>query len=656
MNKKLSIHLAAFITILLLASPILVLTVRAIPPINQNTLIVDINGNGDYASIKDAINAANSTDIIEIKEGIYKENNLVVDKKLTIIGDSSSSTIIDFNGETGFILSSTDVDISNLKLTNAGDYAIQVTTGSNSCTISNCIIDKYGAGTAIFIGASYVVVSNCNISGLDSTGIGINMPQSNNIIRGCTIQGFDAGIIASINAHGNEILNCNVVNNQVGIDIRINSHTNTVSECNLYSNVKGIYIWQSSNNNLVYRNNFWKNDINAADESNNSWDNGVLGNYWDDYHGEDTNNDGIGDTPYIVSGENKDRYPIMNLILPDVITLPTNIKQTTSISDNKPSFTWTPSIYSKEIKGYFVKIDTNSEQFIGDKTSWTAPVNVSDGIHIFYIRAETIDNTSTIYATFVFYIYTSINASLIDSDNDGIPDIEENKLGSDPNNPRDVTRIYPGGKPYFLVDVNGDGSFDVLYNPATKTTTAIEKSGTKYLIDTNGDEKWDYIYDTTDGSISTYRKEEQTAQTLNIWIIIIPALTLAILAAISIIVWYYIKNIKSKPEKPRYEEYKKPEAKPVEPPAIKKPLAKIPTTERRYTVEMMDETRALIQKIEQDFAEYVENLRQLDEQIEETSQETENKKIYQETKKIETKDMKDIESEVDKLFSGLSKK
>ena len=656
MNKKLSVQLVTFITALLLTSPILVTIVRTIPPLTSDTLIVDINGNGDYTNIIDAINNAKTTDIIEIKEGIYKENNLLVNKKITIIGESTDGTIIDFNGETGFILSSTDVDISNLKLTNAGKYAIKVESDSDSCTISNCIIDKYGADTAIFLGASYVVVSNCNISGLGSTGIGINMPQSNNIIKGCTIQGFDVGIMASINAHDNDILDCNIVSNEVGIDIRINSHDNIVSECNLYSNVKGINIWQSSNNNLIYRNNFWKNDFNAFDENNNSWNNDAHGNYWDDYRGEDIDNNGIGDTPYVVYGENKDRYPIMNLILPDVITLPTNIRQTTSISDNKPSFTWTPSIYSKEIKGYYVKIDANAEEFIGDKTSWTSPVNVSDGTHIFYIRAETIDGTSTIYATFVFYLYSSIDLSSLDSDNDGLPDTEENQLGSDPNNLRDVTKIYPGGKPYFLVDVNDDNSFDVLYNPTTKTTSAIEKSGGKYLMDTNGDGEWNYIYDTADGSISTYSEEGTTSETLSIWMLMIPVLILMILAVISIIAWYYIKNIRIKSKHPRYEEHKKPETKPVEPQVIKKPLVKIPTTERGYTVEMMNETRFLIQKIEQDFAEYVENLRQLDEQIEKTSQEPENEEIYQETKKIETKDMSDIEAKVDKLFSELSKK
>jgi hypothetical protein len=50
-----------------------------------------------------------------------------------------------------------------------------------------------------------------------------------------------------------------------------------------------------------------------------SWDNSTLGNYWDDYSGLDDNQDGIGDTPYIIDENNKDNYPLMNPIELDVI-------------------------------------------------------------------------------------------------------------------------------------------------------------------------------------------------------------------------------------------------------------------------------------------------------------------------------------------------
>ncbi len=43
-----------------------------------------------------------------------------------------------------------------------------------------------------------------------------------------------------------------------------------------------------------------------------SWDNDNVGNYWGEYSGLDKNNDGIGDSPYIIDENNKDNYPLMN--------------------------------------------------------------------------------------------------------------------------------------------------------------------------------------------------------------------------------------------------------------------------------------------------------------------------------------------------------
>jgi hypothetical protein len=47
-----------------------------------------------------------------------------------------------------------------------------------------------------------------------------------------------------------------------------------------------------------------------------SWDNGTIGNYWDDYSGLDENDDGIGDTPYIIDENNKDNNPLVNSWFP----------------------------------------------------------------------------------------------------------------------------------------------------------------------------------------------------------------------------------------------------------------------------------------------------------------------------------------------------
>lgn len=724
MNRKTGVQVITFITIFLFIFTALSYTVQSIPPVTQETLIVDINGNGDYTSIQDAISNATTTDIIRIKEGIYRENNLEISKKLTIVGDNSSNTIIDFGGEEGFVLSSTYVEISNLQLTNAGEYAIYVSPDSDSCTISNCIINKDTAGVGILIRASSVVVSDCDIKGYSLTAIGIQLREYDNIIKYCNIQGLDVGVLALLNAHDNKIQNCNLFNNDDALDIRLNSKNNLVSNCNIYGNKRGIYIWQNSNDNSIYLNNFWRNDIDAADECNNTWDNGAHGNYWDDYAGTDANGDGIGDTSYTITQENKDDFPLMSIIFPDIISVPTNVELVTTSWDDTPSLTWNPSVYSKGIEGYYVKIDSNPEIYVGDTTSWTSHDAVSDGVHTFYVRAKGTDNTTSAYASITFSIDTMFidtdedgwsdeeeqeyntdpndpdnypldtdsdripdsadtdddndgysddmelsygtdakdsndyptdtdgdgvpdnvspdgkYAGDVDDDDDGLTDAIEASLGSNPRDESDVKKIYIGGKSYYLIDVTQDGVYGILYEPTGDTTTAVEKYNENYLIDENGDGTWDYIYNTADGSISTY--EEELTLPLAVWILLI----LAVLLTALFVSFYYLRR--------RYIKYRiprKPE-RVIERPLIEKPLRFI-AGKKKDTVEMISQTKTLLQRIQQDVEAYMEKLGEIEDQFMIPIEEEEEMEERPEEKPSELEDIHDIESKVDKLLSAL---
>jgi len=139
--------------------------VHSAPPVEQNTIIIDINGNGDYTSIKDGIENATPTTILLVKNGIYKENNLAINKKITINGEAPSTTIVDCNGENGFILESKYVEISNLKIINTKEYAIYIATDSGNCIISTCTIVKSTAGIAVQIQSSSNTISNCKLIG-----------------------------------------------------------------------------------------------------------------------------------------------------------------------------------------------------------------------------------------------------------------------------------------------------------------------------------------------------------------------------------------------------------------------------------------------------------------------------------------------------------
>ena len=81
-------------------------------------------------------------------------------------------------------------------------------------------------------------------------------------------------------------------------------------------NKYGVYLYKSAGNS-IFHNNFLDNTRNAYEYASNppgnSWDNGIEGNYWDDYAGVDANNDGIGDTPYAFRYCNEDSHPLMEL-------------------------------------------------------------------------------------------------------------------------------------------------------------------------------------------------------------------------------------------------------------------------------------------------------------------------------------------------------
>ena len=88
---------------------------------------------------------------------------------------------------------------------------------------------------------------------------------------------------------------------------------NDIIENNITDNTNTGITLDLSNNNIVYKNKLQDNQINAIDNGIiNQWDNGTIGNYWDDYGGVDANDDGIGDTPYDVppEGGSVDNYPI----------------------------------------------------------------------------------------------------------------------------------------------------------------------------------------------------------------------------------------------------------------------------------------------------------------------------------------------------------
>ncbi|RJS75024.1 PKD domain-containing protein, partial [Methanophagales archaeon] len=209
--------------------------------------------------------------------------------------------------------------------------------------VSDYVVED--AGQVIAINSNNITVENLNLS---YATVGVEFwNTSNGKIINNTASNNEIGIWIDYSSN-NSIASNTVSNNYYGIVLHDESNNNIITNNTISSNIyDGIYLYYSSNN-IIYLNNFINNTDNVYSySSTNIWNstskitytyNGsqymnYLGNYWDDYTGTDTNNDGIGDTAYSVDGD-KDNYPLIepweNYFFPE---------------ENRPptaSFTYTP--------------------------------------------------------------------------------------------------------------------------------------------------------------------------------------------------------------------------------------------------------------------------------------------------------------------------
>ena len=155
-----------------------------------------------------------------------------------------------------------------------------------------------------------VLVTSCNFVSLSNNEI------SNNNKEGIKLAKDNSNIIISENDIKSNI--------QEGIMIDKDSFNNTCWGNEISDNtLSGIHVkGPAAINNLFYENFFRNNNPIARDDNDHSiWNTSIIGNYWDDYGGEDANGDGIGDTPYTIPGNagSIDYLPIWDEIAPIII-------------------------------------------------------------------------------------------------------------------------------------------------------------------------------------------------------------------------------------------------------------------------------------------------------------------------------------------------
>jgi len=268
----------------------------------------------DYSKIQTAVYAARSGDTIYVKRGTYHER-VMVNKSVSFVGEHMKTTIIDADlrgsvfrivhdnvSITGFT-----IQRSGWSTTHAGVYLDHV----QYCNIrGNNITDTFFTGVRLYFSSNNSISGNV-ITANRGHCIYLSDSLNNSIFGNYFVR--NAYCILLLCSKFNQIFANSITKND-GCSISLwSSSNNSIVGNKVINNRDGIEVYTSSNNS-IYHNNFVNNTNQFnMDSLMNSWDDCFPsgGNYWSSYSGVDMDNDGIGDTPYVLGTNNTDRYPLM---------------------------------------------------------------------------------------------------------------------------------------------------------------------------------------------------------------------------------------------------------------------------------------------------------------------------------------------------------
>ena len=310
----------------------------------NRTLVVPDN----YPTISAALTYAAEGDIVFVKKGVYNENPLV-DKAITLRGEKPNGTVVVGTGgvergaKAAFTLAADGIILTGFTIqsqfySNSTYYASGVNIQGDNCILSDNTINGTYYGIFSSVQSQTSIVNN-SITGTLKEGIRI-CGGSENTISGNHLTGNAQSGIA-IDGYSDTIIGNNIAKNTRGIGlgaayslvfgnnltensesgIFLASSDSLIVQNNIQQNKWGIYIttyFAAPNNNKLYQNNFVSNahPVGTGSTLNSqTWDNDKEGNFWDGYQGQDGNNDGIGDSPFIPYGADADKFPLTSYVV-----------------------------------------------------------------------------------------------------------------------------------------------------------------------------------------------------------------------------------------------------------------------------------------------------------------------------------------------------
>ena len=264
--------------------------------------VYNIDSGKDFSTIQAAIDDSGTLygHTILVNPGTYTEN-VNVTKELTIISQSGNpaDTIVQAEDPDYYVfnVSVDNVTINGFNVSGATNVSGIWIIGVESCIVTNNILSNNHFGIVL---ESSIDIYLTNNAALDNDYGIVLVASSNNNLTSNAVSNNNYGIVLSI-SDNNHLINNTALDNEYGIGL------------------------QYCSNNIIY-NNYLNNTYIIEDDETNIWNstemltyiyNGsnyvnYIGNYYSDYSGPDSNDDGIGDTPYdIPDSSSDDNYPLM---------------------------------------------------------------------------------------------------------------------------------------------------------------------------------------------------------------------------------------------------------------------------------------------------------------------------------------------------------
>ncbi len=180
--------------------------------------------NHQWDTIQEGITDASNGDIVYVYQGIYPEN-VVLDKTVTLLGETKDFTIIDAQNRADCLYIISDyANITGFTLRNSG-------TG---------VYPQLDAG--IDINSCHVTITHCNII---SNNQGILIKKSYNFITECFIDKNEAGVY--FKGDNNTVTHCEITNNSIGVGAD-QVKKNNLSHLQIQNNGRGIHFVTSQDN------------------------------------------------------------------------------------------------------------------------------------------------------------------------------------------------------------------------------------------------------------------------------------------------------------------------------------------------------------------------------------------------------------------------